>query len=67
MAIHQYFQERGYVYAHTPLITTADCEGSDQMFKVTTLDLNNLPKTKDGKVDMTKDLFGKQKTLFKIF
>lgn len=60
MAIHQYFQERGYVYAHTPLITTADCEGSDQMFKVTTLDLNNLPKTKDGKVDMTKDLFGKQ-------
>ena len=42
MAIHQYFQERGYVYVHTPLITTADCEGSDQMFKITTLDLNNL-------------------------
>ena len=60
MAIHEYFQERGYVYAHTPLITTTDCEGSDQMFKITTLDLNNLPKTEDNKVDMSKDLFGKQ-------
>ncbi len=59
MAVHTYFQEHGYVYVNTPLLTTADCEGSDQMFKVTTLDLNNLPKTKDGKVDMTKDLFGK--------
>ena len=56
-AIHEYFQENGYLYVHTPLITTADCEGSDQMFKVTTLDLNNLPK-EDGKVDMSKDLFG---------
>ena len=60
MAIHEYFQERGYIYAHTPLITTTDCEGSDQMFKITTLDLNNLPKTEDNKVDMSKDLFGKQ-------
>ena len=59
-AIHKYFQENGYVYAHTPLITTTDCEGSDQMFKVTTLDFNNLPKDKTGKVDMTKDLFSKQ-------
>ena len=59
MAIHEYFQSNGYVYAHTPLITTTDCEGSDQMFKVTTLDLNNLPM-EDGKVDMSKDLFGKQ-------
>ena len=59
MAVHTYFQEHGYVYVNTPLLTTADCEGSDQMFKVTTLDLNNLPKTADGKVDMTKDLFGK--------
>lgn len=59
MAVHTYFQEHGYVYVNTPLLTTADCEGSDQMFKVTTLDLNNLPKTKDGKVDMSKDLFGK--------
>lgn len=60
MAIHEYFQKNNYVYTHTPLITTTDCEGSDQMFKVTTLDFNNLPKTADGKVDMSKDLFGKQ-------
>ena len=59
MAIHEYFQSNGYLYVHTPLITTADCEGSDQMFKVTTLDLNNLKKDKDGKVDMSGDLFGK--------
>ena len=58
MAIHEYFQKNNYVYVHTPLITTADCEGSDQMFKITTLDFNNLPK-KDGKTDMSKDLFGK--------
>ncbi len=57
-AIHEYFQSHNYVYAHTPLITTSDCEGSNQMFKVTTFDLNDLPK-KDGKVDMSKDLFGK--------
>ncbi len=60
MAVHSYFQERGYVYVHTPLITCADCEGSDQMFKITTLDVNNLPYTEDGKVDFSKDLFGKQ-------
>ena len=60
MAIHKYFQDNGYLYVHTPLITTADCEGSDQMFKITTLDMNNLPKDKDGKVDFSKDLFGKQ-------
>ena len=58
-AIHKFFQERDFVYVHTPLITTADCEGSDQMFKITTLDLNHLTKTEDGKVDMSKDLFGK--------
>ncbi len=58
MAIHEYFQSHNYVYVHTPLITTADCEGSDQMFKITTLDFNHLPM-KDGKVDMSKDLFGK--------
>ena len=57
-AIHEYFQKNNYLYVHTPLITTADCEGSDQMFKVTTLDFNNLPKGEDGKVDMSKDLFG---------
>lgn len=59
MAIHKYFQQNGYVYVNTPLITTADCEGSDQMFKVTTLDLNNIPKNKDGSADMSQDLFGK--------
>ena len=59
MAIHSYFQSHDYLYVHTPLITCADCEGSDQMFKVTTLDMNNLPKV-DGKVDFSEDLFGKQ-------
>lgn len=60
MAIHSYFQERGYIYVHTPLITCADCEGSDQMFKVTTFNFNDLPKDEYGKVDFSKDLFGKQ-------
>ena len=59
-AIHEYFQKNGYLYVHTPLITTADCEGSDQMFKITTLDFNNLEKDEDGKVDLSKDLFGKK-------
>ena len=60
MGIHSYFQSHGYLYVHTPLITCADCEGSDQMFKITTLNLNDLPKGEDGKVDFSKDLFGKQ-------
>ena len=60
MAIHTYFQEHGYLYVHTPLITCTDCEGSDQMFKVTTLNFNDLPKDESGKVDFSKDLFGKQ-------
>ena len=60
MAIHSYFQERGYIYVHTPLITCADCEGSDQMFKISTLNFNELPKDEKGKVDFSKDLFGKQ-------
>ncbi len=61
MAIHSYFQEHGYVYVHTPLITCADCEGSDQMFKITTLNMDNLPIDKETKkVDYSKDLFGKQ-------
>ncbi len=59
MAIHEYFQKNNYVYVHTPLLTTTDCEGENQMFKITTLDLNNLPK-EDGKVDITKDLFRRQ-------
>ena len=60
MGIHEYFQQNGYLYVHTPLITTTDCEGSDQMFKISTLNFNNLPIGKDGKVDMSEDLFGKQ-------
>ena len=58
-AIHTYFQDNGYIYVHTPLLTTADCEGSDQMFKVTTLDMDNLP-TEDGKCNYKEDLFGKK-------
>ena len=60
MAVHTYFQDRGYLYVHTPLITGADCEGSDQMFKVTTLNMNNLPMTDDGKVDFSKDCLEKK-------
>ena len=60
MGIHEYFQSRGYVYTHTPLITTADCEGSDQMFKITTLNFNDLPLDENNNVDMSQDLFGKQ-------
>ena len=60
MAVHTYFQDRGYLYVHTPLITGADCEGSDQMFKITTFNMNELPLTEEGKVDFSKDLFGKQ-------
>lgn len=60
MAVHSYFQSNGYLYVHTPLITCADCEGSDQMFKVTTFDMNDLPYGEDKKVDFSKDLFGKQ-------
>ena len=59
-AIHEYFQSNNYVYFHSPIITGADCEGSGQMFKITTLDMNNLPLGKDKKVDFKKDLFGKQ-------
>ena len=62
-AIHQYFQDRDFVYVHTPLITGSDCEGAGEMFRVTTLDLNDLPKTKDGKVDDSKDFFGKETNL----
>lgn len=60
MAIHTYFQEHGFLYVNTPLITCADCEGSDQMFKVTTFNFDNLPKTEDGKTDFSRDLFGKE-------
>ena len=58
-AIHSFFQERNFVYVHTPLITGSDAEGAGEMFQVTTLDLNNVPKTEDGAVDFSKDFFGK--------
>ena len=58
-AIHQYFQDQGFVYVHTPLITGSDCEGAGEMFQVTTLDLENVPKNEDGTVDFSKDFFGK--------
>lgn len=62
-AIHQFFQNKGFVYAHTPIITGSDCEGAGEMFRVTTLDLNNLPKKEDGTVDFSKDFFGKETNL----
>ena len=62
-AIHQFFQERDFVYVHTPLITGSDCEGAGEMFQVTTLDLANVPKTEDGKVDFTQDFYGKPTNL----
>ena len=63
MAIHTYFQERGYVYLHAPLITGSDCEGAGEMFQVTTLDLNKIPKNANGEIDYKKDFFGKQASL----
>ena len=62
-AIHDFFHSRGFVYVHTPLITGSDCEGAGEMFRVTTLDMNDLPRTEDGKVDFSKDFFGKSTNL----
>ena len=62
-AIHKFFNERGFVYAHTPLITGSDCEGAGEMFRVTTLDPQNPPLTEDGKVDFSQDFFGKPTSL----
>ena len=62
-AIHQFFQERGFVYVHTPLITGSDCEGAGEMFQVTTLDLKDVPKNADGSIDYSKDFFGKETNL----
>ena len=62
-AIHKFFQERDFVYVHTPLITGSDCEGAGEMFQVTTMDLQNIPKNPDGTVDFTKDFFGKPTNL----
>ena len=62
-AIHKYFNDRGFFYLHTPLITASDCEGAGAMFQVTTMDLNNIPKTEDGAVDFSNDFFGRQTAL----
>ncbi|RKD32825.1 asparagine--tRNA ligase [Lacrimispora algidixylanolytica] len=62
-AIHQFFQERDFVYVHTPLITGSDCEGAGEMFQVTTMDLNNIPKTEEGTIDFSQDFFGKPTNL----
>lgn len=62
-AIHKFFQERDFVYVHTPLITGSDCEGAGEMFQVTTMDLKDIPRTEDGSVDYSKDFFGKSTNL----
>lgn len=62
-AIHKFFQDRGFVYVHTPIITSSDAEGAGEMFRITTLDLENLPKDENGKIDYTKDFFGKSTNL----
>ena len=62
-AIHKFFQEQGFVYVHTPLITGSDCEGAGEMFRVTTLDVNNPPRTEDGAVDFSQDFFGRSTNL----
>ncbi|MBP8640913.1 MAG: asparagine--tRNA ligase [Oscillospiraceae bacterium] len=62
-AIHEFFQQQGFVYVHTPIITGSDCEGAGEMFRVTTLDVKNPPRTDDGKVDNSKDFFGKETNL----
>ena len=62
-AIHKFFNDRGFVYVHTPLITGSDCEGAGEMFRVTTLDMDNLPKTENGSIDYSQDFFGKETSL----
>jgi asparaginyl-tRNA synthetase len=62
-AIHQFFQERDFVYVHTPIITGSDAEGAGEMFQITTLDLDNPPRTEDGKIDYSQDFFGKETNL----
>ena len=62
-AVHKFFQEQDFVYAHTPIITGSDCEGAGEMFRITTLDMGNLPKTEDGKIDYSQDFFGKETSL----
>ncbi|MBR6773387.1 MAG: asparagine--tRNA ligase, partial [Clostridia bacterium] len=62
-AIHNFFHSRGFVYVHTPIITASDCEGAGEMFRVTTLDMQNPPKTEQGEIDWSQDFFGKSANL----
>ena len=62
-AIHKFFNERGFVYVHTPIITASDCEGAGEMFNITTLDMNNPPRTENGEIDWSEDFFGKKANL----
>lgn len=62
-AIHKFFNDRGFVYVHTPIITGSDCEGAGEMFRVSTMDFNNLPKTENGQIDFKEDFFGKETNL----
>ena len=62
-AIHKYFNDKGFVYLHTPIITASDCEGAGEMFQVTTLDINNLPRTENGDIDYSQDFFGRHTSL----
>ena len=62
-AIHKFFQEQDFVYAHTPIVTGSDCEGAGEMFRITTLDLDNLPRDEEGNIDYSKDFFGKETSL----
>ena len=62
-AIHKYFNDKGFVYLHTPIITASDCEGAGEMFQVTTLDLDNPPRLENGRIDYTQDFFGRQTSL----
>ncbi len=62
-AIHKFFQDRNFVYTHSPIITGSDCEGAGEMFRITTLDLNNIPNTEDGEIDYSQDFFGKEANL----
>jgi len=62
-AIHKFFNENGFIYVHTPIITGSDAEGAGQMFQVSTLDFLNMPKTPEGEIDYSKDFFGRQASL----
>ena len=62
-AIHKFFQDNDFVYVHTPIVTGSDCEGAGEMFRITTLDMENPPRTEEGKIDYGEDFFGKETSL----